>query len=51
MKELYTVPEVNLISFVPDARIASFDFDDIENGIFDKGDGNLNDGSRVDLND
>ena len=34
MKELYNAPELTLISFVADEKIASFDFDDIQDGIF-----------------
>ena len=34
MKERYNAPELTVISFVPDARIATFDFDDALNGEF-----------------
>ena len=36
MRELYTAPELKLISFVPHENIAvfSFDFDDASNGVY-----------------
>ena len=34
MKELYHSPELNLISFVANEELASFEFDDIQDGIF-----------------
>ena len=52
MKEKYLNPELNLISFVPMETIAdipSFDFDNIQDGIFDEGE--RNEGSQIDLND
>lgn len=42
MKENYLSPELNLICFVPNERIATipgFDFDDMENGVFDDNNG------------
>ena len=34
MKELYNTPELTLISFVANEKLASFEFDDIQDGIF-----------------
>lgn len=36
MKELYNTPELTLISFVPNEKLASFDLDDMENGNFNE---------------